>query len=86
MKFIYLLPAVLLASCTIAPKSVYVHPERYQCDLIIPTIWDGSHPVEHFEHELVLGAQYHDYYGMKYRLVESNTPGVFILQIDVERP
>lgn len=86
MKFIYLLPAILLASCTIAPKNVYVHPEKYNCDLIIPTIWDGNHPVEHFEHELVVGTEYHDYYGMKYKLVETDVPGVFILQIKVDRP
>ncbi len=86
MKFTYLLPAVLLASCTVAPKNVFVHPEKYSCDLIIPTIWDGCHPVSHFEHELVVGSEYYDYYGMKYKLVETETPGVFILQIDVQRP
>ncbi len=86
MKFTYLLPAVLLASCSVAPKNVFVNPENYSCDLIIPTIWDGVHPVEHFEHEIVLNQVYHDYFGMKYKLVESETPGVFLLQIDVERP
>ena len=86
MKFIYLLPAVLLASCMTTPKNVYVNPENYKCDLIIPTIWDGAQPVEHFEHEIVLGQVYYDYFGMKYKFVETDTPGVFVLQVDVDRP
>ena len=86
MKTIPLLLTLLVAGCTTAPKNLYVHPEKYNCDLIIPTIWDGTHPVSHFEHELVVGVTYHDYMGMEYTLVETETPGVFSLRVKVVAP
>ena len=57
-----------------APKNVYVQPEKYNCDLIIPTIWDGNHPVEHFQHEMILNAVYHDYYGAPVQAGENRYP------------
>lgn len=86
MRFIYLLPAVLLASCMTVPQNVYVHPEKYNCDLIIPTIWDGEYPVDYFEHEILLGATYYDYLGMKYELVKSDVDSVFILRVRLVKP
>ena len=78
--------ALLAAGCSTAPKNLYIHPERYNCDLIIPTIWDGSHPVKYFQHELVIGMTYHDYMGMQYTLVDTDTPGVFVLRVQVANP
>ena len=86
MKTTTLFACLLLAGCTTAPKGVYVHPEKFNCDLIIPTIWDGNYPVKNFEHEIVLGQVYHDHYGMQYMLVETDVPNVFSLQVDVVRP
>ena len=86
MKIIRLVPALLMVGCMTTPKDVYVSPERYQCDLIIPTVWDGNHPVQHFEHELVVGMTYHDHLGMRYKLVPTETPSVFALQIEVDKP
>ncbi len=86
MRTTLALLALLAAGCSTAPKNLYVHPEHYNCDLILPTIWDGSHPVEHFEHELVVGVTYHDYMGMKYTLVEKETPGVYALRVEVPLP
>tara|TARA_R100001224_G_scaffold90580_2_gene59706 strand:+ start:2795 stop:3010 length:216 start_codon:yes stop_codon:yes gene_type:complete len=68
------------------PAKVYVQPEKFNCDLIIPTIWDGNHPVEHFEHEMLLDVVYHDYTGNGYKLVATDTPNVFALQVDVLQP
>tara|TARA_Y100000004_G_C8813492_1_gene368777 strand:+ start:33 stop:293 length:261 start_codon:yes stop_codon:yes gene_type:complete len=86
MKTTLLLLTLLVAGCSTAPKNLYVHPERYNCDLIIPTIWDGTHPVSHFEHELVIGLTYYDYMGMQYTLVETDQPGVFSLRVKVAAP
>ena len=86
MKTVMILSCLLFAGCMTAPKNVYVQPEKYNCDLIIPTIWDGNHPVKHFEHEIVVGHTYHDYYGMEYKLMPTKTPDVFILQVQVTRP
>lgn len=86
MKTTLLLLTLLVAGCSTAPKNLYVHPEKYNCDLIIPTIWDGNHPVSHFEHELVIGLTYYDYMGMEYSLHETETPGVFALRVRVAAP
>ena len=86
MKLLYTVPALLLAGCMTAPKNVFVKPEKYNCDLIIPTIWDGTHPVSNFEHELVIGLTYYDYMGMQYTLVETDYPGVFALRVKVPAP
>ena len=86
MRTTALLLALLAAGCSTAPKNLYVHPERYNCDLILPTIWDGVHPVSHFEHELVLGVTYHDYMGTEYVLVKTDVPDVFALKVQVARP
>ena len=86
MKTTLLLLTLLVAGCSTAPKNLYVHPEKYNCDLIIPTIWDGTHPVSHFEHELVIGLTYYDYMGMQYTLVETDHPGVFSLRVKVAAP
>ena len=86
MKTIALLLPVFFVGCMSAPTKVYVQPEKFNCDLIIPTIWDGNHPVEHFQHEMILNAVYHDYMGHQYKLVKTDTPDVFALQIDVPKP
>jgi hypothetical protein len=86
MKTIALLLPVLFVGCMSTPAKVYVQPEKFNCDLIIPTIWDGNHPVEHFEHEMILDAVYHDYTGYKYTLVATDIPNVFALQVDVDQP
>jgi|TARA_R100000458_G_C8254797_1_gene231068 hypothetical protein len=86
MKTIALLLPVLFVGCMSTPAKVYVQPEKFNCDLIIPTIWDGNHPVEHFEHEMLLNAVYHDYMGHRYTLVATDTPNVFALQVDVPQP
>ena len=86
MKTVAILSCLLFAGCMTAPKNVYVQPEKYNCDLLIPTIWDGNHPVKHFEHEIVLGQTYHDYYGMEYRLMPTDKPDVFSLKVEVTRP
>lgn len=86
MKLLYTVPALLLAGCMTAPKDVFVKPEKYNCDLIIPTIWDGNYPVSHFEHELAVGVTYYDYMGMQYTLVETETPNVFALKVKVVSP
>ena len=87
MKIIKIACAFFLAcGCTTTPKNLYVHPENYKCDLIIPTIWDGSHPVQYFELEIVLGQTYHDYYGMQYKLMPTDQPDVFSLRVKVARP
>ena len=86
MKTTLLLLTLLVAGCSTAPKNLYVHPEKYNCDLIIPTIWDGTHPVSNFEHELVIGLTYYDYMGMQYTLVETDYPGVFALRVKVPAP
>ena len=86
MKLLHIAPALFLAGCMTTPKNVLVQPEKYSCDLIIPTIWDGSHPVSHFEHELVVGVTYHDYRGIEYTLVETDTPNVFALKVRVVTP
>lgn len=87
MKIIKIACAFFLAcGCTTTPKNLYVHPEDYKCDLIIPTIWDGGHPVQYFEHEIVIGQTYHDYYGMQYKLMPTDQPDVFSLRVKVARP
>lgn len=86
MKLLYTVPALLLAGCMTAPKNVFIHPEKYNCDLIIPTIWDGNHPVTHFEHELVIGLTYYDYMGMEYTLMDTDDPGVYVLRVQVTQP
>ena len=86
MKLLYTVPALLLAGCMTAPKNVFIHPEKYNCDLIIPTIWDGNHPVTHFEHELVIGLTYYDYMGMEYTLMDTEDPGVYVLRVQVTQP
>ena len=75
MKTIALLLPVLFVGCMSTPTKVYVQPEKFNCDLIIPTIWDGNHPVEHFQHEMILNAVYHDYMGNQY--VGGRHPDVF---------
>ena len=86
MRTTALLLALFAAACSTAPKNLYIHPERYNCDLIIPTVWDGNHPVKHFEHELVIGLTYYDYMGMEYTLVDTDDPGVYVLRVQVTRP
>ena len=86
MKTTALLLILIAAGCSTAPKNLYVHPDRYNCDLIIPTIWDGNHPVAHFEHKLIVGFKYNDYMGTEYTLVETETPGVYALRVQVSRP
>ena len=86
MKTVGLLLVLLFVGCTTAPKNVYVHPEKFNCDLIIPLVWDGHFPVTHFEHELMLDTEYYDYQGHMYRLVGTDTPGVYAIQIDVPKP
>ena len=86
MKIVKLFPALLLAGCMAPRKNVYVQPEKYSCDLIIPTIWDGSHPVTYFEHEMLLDTPYYDYMGQEYRLVATDVPGVFAIKVSVPKP
>ena len=86
MKLLHMAPALLLAGCMTTPKNVLVQPEKYSCDLIIPTIWDGTHPVSYFEHELAVGVTYYDYRGIEYTLVETDTPNVFALKVKVVAP
>jgi hypothetical protein len=86
MKTVVLLLALLFVGCTTAPKNVYVHPEKFNADLIIPLVWDGHFPVAHFEHEMVLNTEYYDYQGHMYRLVETDIPGVYAIRIDVPAP
>jgi len=86
MKTPLLLLTLLAAGCSTAPKNLFVHPEKYNCDLIIPTIWDGTHPVSHFEHELIIGVPYYDYMGMQYTLVETEVPNVFAIKVKVANP
>ncbi len=86
MRTTALLFTLLAAGCSTVPKNLYVHPEKYNCDLVIPTIWDGKHPVSYFEHELVLGTTYHDYTGTEYVLVQTDVPGVFALKVKVVNP
>ena len=86
MKVLNLIAAILLVGCSTTPKNLYVHPEKYNCDLIIPTIWDGNHPVKHFEHELLLNTTYYDYRGIKYTLVETKVPNVYALRVQVVNP
>ena len=86
MRTTIALLALLVAGCSTAPKNLYVHPERYNCDLIIPTAWDGEHPVAHFERELIVGVSYYDYMGTEYALVDTDTPGVYMLRVQVANP
>lgn len=89
MKAITLLIPLLAVGCAATmttPKKVYVHPENYSCDLIIPTTWDGNQPVAHFSHELIVGKTYRDYRGMEYKLIPTQDSGVFVLQMQVNRP
>tara|TARA_R110002020_G_scaffold90213_1_gene219739 strand:- start:31 stop:300 length:270 start_codon:yes stop_codon:yes gene_type:complete len=89
MKAITLLIPFLAVGCMstmTTPKKVYVHPEKYSCDLIIPTTWDGNHPVAHFSQELILGKTYQDYMGMEYKLIPTKDSSLFVLQIQVNRP
>ena len=86
MKTVALLLSVLLVGCVSVPTKVYTHPERYSCDLIIPTSWNGSHPVEYFEHRLAVGQTYQDYLGMEYTLVATDQDTVFLLRVEVAHP
>lgn len=86
MKSITVVLGVLCVGCTTAPKKVYVYPEKFKSDVIIPLVWDGQYPVTHFEHEIMLNTEYYDYQGQVYRLVETDTPGVYAIQIDVPAP
>lgn len=83
MKTAALLLTLLLAGCHTAPKNLFVKPEMYSSDLIIPTVWDGNHPIAYFEHELLVGATYYDYRGVEYKLVETDVPNVFALRVQV---
>ena len=89
MKAITLLIPLLAVGCAATmttPKKVYVHPEKYSLDLIIPTAWNGNHPVTHFSHELIVGKTYQDYRGIDYKLVPTEDSNLFVLQIQVNRP
>jgi len=68
------------------PQKIYVQPEDYNCDLIISTSWDGCHPVQHFEKELVVNHTHTDYMGMDYRLMSTEDPKIFILQVSIPSP
>ncbi len=87
MKTIKTALAILfLTGCGAAPKKVFVHPEKFNLDLIVPTAWDGAYPVSHFEHEMVLNTPYYDYMGTKYTLVSTDNPDVFIIRVRVDKP
>lgn len=86
MKTTALLLALILAGCSTAPKNLFVHPENYNCDLIIATKWDGNHPIKYFEHEILLGSTQYDYMGTAYTLVATDVPGVYVLRVKVDRP
>jgi len=68
------------------PKNIYVHPEKYRCDLMIATRWDESFPVEHFKYELRLGEEYMDIHGMIYTLVPTEDSAVYALQVYIGKP
>ena len=85
MKTVTFLLSVLLVGCVAVPTKVSTHPERYNCDIVISTVWDGSHPVEYFEHEMVVGQTYRDPLGMKYSLEATAQDSVFLLRIPVPR-
>ena len=86
MRTTALLLTLLAAGCSTAPKKLFVHPEKYNCDLLITTKWDGNHPVIYFECEILLGATEYDYMGTAYTLIETDVPDVYVLRVRVERP
>tara|TARA_Y100001937_G_scaffold102902_1_gene141662 strand:+ start:11768 stop:12031 length:264 start_codon:yes stop_codon:yes gene_type:complete len=87
MKIIKTVLAILfLTGCGATPKKVFVHPEKFNLDLIVPTVWDGAYPVSYFEREMVLNTSYYDYMGTKYTLVSTDNPDVFVIRVRVDRP
>ena len=86
MKTIVLFSCLLFAGCVSVPQRLYVHPQKFSCDLIIPTSWDGCYPVKYFEKKLVIDHVHTDQLGMDYKLVPTDDPKVFVLQIVVPSP
>ena len=86
MKTVIAFTLLLFAGCTTVPKKLYVQPEKFNCDLLIPTSWNGDYPVKFFEHKLIVSQTYEDYNGMSYKLMPTEDPNVFSLQIVVPSP
>ena len=75
-----------MVGCMSTPKNVFVHPEKYECHLLIPTKWNESHPITFFEKELIVGGTYYDYMGTEYTLIPTEDSSVFALRVSVEKP
>ena len=87
MKTIALFTPLLMVGClSYTPKNMYVHPQKYRCDLMIATRWDESFPVEHFQHEIKVGQEYMDVQGMTYTLVPTEDSTVYAIRVSIPKP
>jgi hypothetical protein len=87
MKLIRLAPALLLMGCvTQAPKKLYVSPDKYICDIMVTTTWDGNYPVQAFEYKMEVGKTYTDQLGSNYMLVATEDTNVFAIKVFVPKP
>jgi len=87
MKTIALFTPLLMVGClSYTPKNLYIHPEKYRCDLTIATSWNEAFPVEHFQQDLKVGEEYIDVHGMKYVLAPTEDSTVYVLRVFVPRP
>lgn len=87
MKAITLLSPLLMMGCfSYTPKNMYVHPEKYRCDLMIATRWNESFPVEYFQHKMKVGQEYTDVHGMTYTLIPTGDSTVYAIQVSVPKP
>jgi hypothetical protein len=84
----FILTVFLFSGCYIGhiPTKVYKTPSKYGFDCMIPTYWDGEHPVRYWETTIKLGDEFTDFNGLTWVIEKHpNEEDKIIIKTDITK-